>query len=110
MRFIAAQFEALLTDDLWRKNAAHANRMAAQLVEKLRQFPDINITTPVQANGIFAILPAAIIEPLQQQFPFYVWNEAIHEVRWMTSFDTTEADVEAFVEAIRQSLAAQVTV
>ncbi|MBX3065596.1 MAG: low specificity L-threonine aldolase [Anaerolineae bacterium] len=108
MRFVAAQFEALLTDDLWRKNAQHANRMAARLVEQLREIPEIKFTATVDANGIFAIIPPAITKPLQEQFPFYVWDESTNEVRWMTSFDTTESDVNAFVAAIKQALREQV--
>lgn len=108
MRFVAAQFEALLTDDLWRKNAQHANAMAARLVEQLREIPEIKFTATVDANGIFAMIPPAITKPLQEQFPFYVWDESTNEVRWMTSFDTTEADVNAFVAAIKQALHEQV--
>ena len=102
MRFIAAQFSALLSDDLWLRNARHSNQMARYLEQKLRGIPQIAITQPVQANAVFAILPPQHIEELQKKFFFYVWNEKTSEVRWMTSFDTTENDIEQFVAEIRR--------
>ena len=101
-RFIAAQFGALLTDELWRITATHANHMAQLLAAVLRSYPEVRITRPVQANAIFAELPTAWTEPLQQRFPFYVWKEATNEVRLMCAFDTTEADIRAFEEALRR--------
>lgn len=106
MRFIAAQFEAYLSHDLWRKNAAHANRMAQILAEKVGDIPQVQLTQPVETNGVFAIVPREIIPRLQAEYFFYVWDEARSEVRWMTSFDTTEADIENFVAALKRALAA----
>lgn len=97
MRFISAQFHALLSNDLWKRNASHANAMAALLAEKLSQVPGIQITQPVQANAVFAKIPSQYIERLQEQFYFYVWNESMNEVRLMTSFDTMAEEVTAFV-------------
>jgi threonine aldolase len=105
MRFVAAQFLALLSDDLWHRNAQHANTMAARLYEGVRDLPGVRVTRAVQANAVFATLPAAIIEALQEQFAFYVWDEATHEVRWMCSWDTTEEDVDDFVAAIAGAVA-----
>lgn len=102
MRFIAAQFEALLSNDLWRRCAAHANRMARLLAEALQDFPDIRVTRPVEANGVFAVVPPEMIAPLQAFCPFYVWNEAASEVRWMTSFDTREEDIRCFVRELKR--------
>jgi threonine aldolase len=96
MRFIAAQFTALLHEDLWLRNARHANAMAARLAERVRAIGGVEITQPVQANAVFARLPAAAIGPLCARTPFYVWDEAAGEVRWMTAFDTTEDDVDRF--------------
>lgn len=104
MRFISAQFVALLSNDLWRKNAARANRMARLLAEKVREIPGIKITQPVQANGVFAIVPPEIVPKLQEKYFFYVWDEEISEVRWMCSFDTTEEDVNDFVRVIREMM------
>jgi threonine aldolase len=99
-RFIAAQYEALLTNDLWKHPATHANLMAKKLCEAVSKFRRIRVTMPVEANAVFAILPEAWIEPLQQAFPFYIWNEANNEVRLMCSFDTTEEDIAAFTQAL----------
>lgn len=103
MRFIAAQFSALLTDDLWLENAAHANRMAQLLVEQIKGTPDLEIIQPVQANAIFAALPRAAIDRLLKKYFFYIWDEEKNEVRWMTSFSTTEEDIAKFAAAIRES-------
>jgi threonine aldolase len=105
MRFISAQLDALLSGDLWLRNAGHANAMAARLANGVRDVPGLVITQPVQANAVFAILPPEVTARLQQQFRFYVWDEHSGEVRWMCSFDTTPADVDAFVAAIRAELA-----
>ena len=105
MRFIAAQFEALLSNDLWRRCAAHANQMARLLAEALREIDEIRITRPVEANGVFAVVPPEIIAPLQAVCPFYVWDEAASEVRWMTSFDTSEDDIRDFVGELKRVLA-----
>lgn len=104
MRFISAQFEALLSNDLWRKNAEHANGMAQLLANELRKIPQVRITQKVEANGVFALLPEKYIPLLQKQYFFYVWNEETSEVRFMTSFDTTEEDIEDFVTLIRKTL------
>ena len=102
MRFISAQFEALLSDNLWRRNAEHANRMATLLAERLRAVSQIQITQPVESNGVFAIVPRKHIAPLQKHYFFYVWNETTSEARFMTSFDTTEADIENFVRLVKK--------
>jgi threonine aldolase len=104
MRYISAQFLALLTDELWRENALHANKMATMLSDKIKQFPQIRITQKVQANGVFAIVPADIIPALQKAYFFYEWDEHNSEVRWMTSFDTQPEDIDNFVELLRKLL------
>lgn len=102
MRFISAQFEALLTKDLWRQNAQHANQMAQRLVSELRKIPQITITQKVEANGVFAIVPKKYVPLLQKRYFFYVWNEETSEARFMTSFDTTEADIANFVALVKK--------
>jgi threonine aldolase len=104
MRFLAAQFDALLTDDLWLRCATQANSMATQLAKAIDDLPNLTITRPVQTNAVFATLPAAVTEELQAEFPFYVWDESLGEVRWMCSWDTTEDDVDDFSSAIRALL------
>lgn len=104
MRFISAQFEALLSGDLWRRSAAHANRMAGLLASELERVTGgkISLTQAVEANGVFATVPKQFIPQLQKKYFFYVWNEAISEVRLMCSFDTTEEDIHDFVEVVRR--------
>jgi threonine aldolase len=99
-RFLAAQFDALLTDDLWLRNASHANAMASRLAAGVRDVPGVHITQPVDANVLFAVIPPAAVAPLTEEFLFYVWNEATGEVRWMCSWDTTEDDVDRFTALI----------
>ncbi len=105
MRYIAAQFEALLTDDRWLRYASHSNAMAQRLLAGVRDIPGVTITRPVRANAIFAIMDRAAIARTQKQFFFYTFNEALPEVRWMTHWATTESDIDAFVKAVRDSVA-----
>lgn len=104
MRYISAQFEALLSDNLWLNNAMHANEMAKYLESKIKEIPFINITQKVEANAIFATLPREIIDRLQEKYYFYVWNEETNEVRWMTSFETTKQEIDEFVDDIKKYL------
>jgi threonine aldolase len=104
MRFIAAQFEALFTDDLWLQNARHANRMAQLLKRELSKISQVKIVYQVEANGVFVQVPRKAIAKLQKRYFFYVWNEAQSVVRWMCSWDTTADDVKQFVEFLRRSL------
>lgn len=101
MRFISAQFEALLSNDLWRRNASHANTMAKKLESGLRSIPQVTITQSVDGNGVFAIFPKNIIPELQNEIFFYVWNERTSEVRLMCSFDTKEEEINRLVSKIR---------
>lgn len=101
MRYIAAQFEALLKGDLWKRNAAHANRMAQLLARELEKVPQIKLTQPVESNGVFAIVPEKYVPALQKKYFFYVWDPEISEVRFMASFDTTEDDIHDFVSYVR---------
>ncbi|MGN6791906.1 MAG: threonine aldolase family protein [Streptosporangiaceae bacterium] len=103
MRFIAAQFTALLEDKLWLRSAQHANAMAARLASGLADVAGVTIRYPVQSNAVFAALSADRISALQREWTFHTWDEHENVVRWMTAFDTTEADVTAFLDAIRAS-------
>ena len=102
MRFISAQFEALLSGDLWRRGATHANQMAQVLGSELAQLPKIKLTQPVESNGVFATLPKEYIPTLQEKYFFYVWDDAISEVRLMASFDTSEEDIRDFIDFVKQ--------
>jgi len=104
MRFISAQFETLLGTDLWRRSAAHANRMARLLASELEKIPGVKLTQPVEANGVFAEIPEKFVPALQKKYFFYVWNEETSECRFMASFDTTEADIRDFVALVRRTV------
>ncbi|MEU5878959.1 beta-eliminating lyase-related protein [Spirillospora sp. NPDC047279] len=106
MRFVSAQLLALLEGDLWLRNARHANTMARALAAAVRDLPGVEIMRPVEANSVFAVLPKDVTERLRKRFPFYVWDAHTGEVRWVTSFDTTEGDVAAFAAALAEELAA----
>ena len=100
MRFVAAQFTALLDDDLWLLNASHANTMARRLADRIAALPGVEIRQPVESNVVFAALDPRHIPSLQRDWHFHVWDEPEHVVRLMAAFDTTEADVDAFAAAI----------
>ena len=101
-RFIAAQFEAMLQNDLWRKHATHANKMAVLLRDQLLKNVKVNITKPVLANAVFAEIPRDWYEPLQEHYPFYVWKDSTHEVRLMCAWDTQEEDIDRFSAAVNK--------
>jgi threonine aldolase len=104
MRFIAVQFETLLTNDLWRRNAEHANHMARLLEKEINRIPGVKIVWKVEANGVFAKIPQAAIEKIKERYFFYVWIEEEKIVRWMCSFDTTEEDVRDFAGFVAEAV------
>jgi threonine aldolase len=104
MRFIAAQFEVLLSNELWLTSALHANKMARLLEKELRKIPEIGIVYPVEANGVFAQIPHRAIAKLQKRYFFYVWDAEKSVVRWMCSFDTTEEDVRQFAKFVKETV------
>ena len=104
MRFLSAQFEALLTNDLWLQNAQRSNRMAQRLKRELAKVPRIKIVYPVEANGVFAQIPRGANAKIRKRYFFYDWDEAESVVRWMCSWDTTESDVKQFVDFVRQKI------
>lgn len=104
MRFISAQFIALLSNQLYLKNAQHSNKMANLLYQKIKDIPKIKITQKVEANTVFAIIPAEYVEQLQSYYYFYIWNEHTSEVRLMCAFDTREEDVNVFSDIIRNTV------
>jgi len=101
MRYMAVQMEALLSNELWKRNADHANRMARLLEQEIRKIAQIKLVYPVEANGVFAQIPRAAIEKIKERYFFYVWSEEESVVRWMCSFDTTEEDVRQFAEFVK---------
>lgn len=103
-RFIAAQFIALLSNDLWLKNAQHANKMAKLLEQEVKKITQVKISKKVEANAVFAIIDPKLIPLLQEKYFFYVWDEITNEVRWMTSFDTTPEDISEFTSFLKKSI------
>ena len=106
MRFIAAQFEALLTNDLWRRSAEHANRMAQVLKAEVDKIPQVRVVWEVEANGVFAQIPQHAIAKIKERYFFYPWIEEECIVRWMCSFDTTEDDVKQFAKVVAEAVKA----
>ena len=105
MRFISAQFIAYFRNDLWKQCASHSNQMALKLSVKLQDIKQVKITQPVQANGVFVIMPDDVAERVRQDYFFFSWNEKRSEYRLMTSWDTTEADIEKFADLVKQAVA-----
>ncbi|GAB2748589.1 low specificity L-threonine aldolase [Salinifilum aidingensis] len=106
MRFLSVQFEALLAGDLWLRNARHANAMARRLADAVRALPGVRLVREPEVNSVFAVLPREVTERLQKRFRFYTWDERTGEVRWMTTFDTTESAVDEFAAALAEELRA----
>lgn len=101
MRFLSAQLDAYITNDLWLKNATHANQMAAKLAQGLSTIPDVILCHPVEANEIFVQFPEAIAKGLLDSgFQFYHQATPNHTItaRLVTAFNTQGADVAAFIE------------
>ena len=101
-RFIAAQFIALLSNNLWHEMATHSNQMAQLLAKEVDKIPGVKITRSVDANAVFAIIPPNSIEALRNKYRFYTWDEQTTELRWMCSFDTTEKEVLNFADTLAQ--------
>lgn len=108
MRFISAQLLALFDDELGLRSAAHANAMTRRLRDSLDalnadgRLPGLQFTQDSPANAIFAVLPTAVADRVRARVPFYDWDRARGEVRWMTAWDTTDADVDRFVAVITE--------
>jgi threonine aldolase len=105
MRFIAAQFNAVLHDDLWLQLAGHSNAMAALLHELTSDIAGVVHDAPPVVNSVFPRLPPHAIEPLRDWCFFWDWDTSRHQVRWMTAWDTTSDDVREFADGARRILA-----
>jgi threonine aldolase len=104
MRFISAQFEALLSNGLWQRSAEHANRMARLLEAELRRITQVKIVWKVEANGVFAQIPRQAIQKIKDRYFFYDWIEEECIVRWMCSFDTAEEDIRDFAKVVAEAV------
>jgi len=112
MRFVSAQLLALFENGLGLRSATHANTMAQRLRNSLEEgiasgaLSGLSFSAPTQANAVFAVLDPEVSDRIRQTFRFYDWDRSVGEVRWMCSFDTTEEDIERFVETITAELQA----
>ncbi|HET9597314.1 MAG TPA: beta-eliminating lyase-related protein [Anaeromyxobacteraceae bacterium] len=104
MRYVSAQFEALLEGDLWVENGRQANAMAQLLLASVRDDRRVEVVYPVQANSVFARIPPDLVAPLQRETFFWPWDEAGGVVRWMCAFDTEPEDVRRFAAQLRAAL------
>jgi threonine aldolase len=102
MRFLAAQFAGLLEDRAWLRNAMHANAMAQRLAEGMSGIPGVSVRQAVESNAVFAAMDPRYIEPLQQEWGFYVWDDREHVVRLMAAFDTSADDVDSLLASVRK--------
>jgi len=100
MRFVAAQFSALLADGLWLRLAGHANTMASRLHTATSGLPGVELTAPPQVNSLFPILGADVSKVLQDWSFFWPWDPGRRQFRWMTAWDTTDDDVDAFAAGV----------
>lgn len=101
MRFLSCQFTAYLTDNLWLDNATHANAMARRLYEALKGISDVRFTQKVESNQLFLTMPRQEIDRMLQSYFFYFWKEEADEIRLVTSFDTTEEDIDEFIRVLK---------
>lgn len=104
MRYLGAQLGALLTDERWSRYAAHANSMAARLYDRVRAIPGIRVTRPVRCNSVFVTLDRTAMEKIRRQYFFYLFDESLPEVRWMTHWATTAQDVDEFADCVERAV------
>ncbi|UZP68077.1 low specificity L-threonine aldolase [Desulfovibrio mangrovi] len=99
MRYVSCQFAEMLRDGLWLESARHANAMAQRLARGLEAVSGMTVVNRVEANEVFVAMSPERIDVLQEQFYFYVWDASLHQARLVCSFNTTEAEVDAFIAA-----------
>ncbi len=104
LRYMSCQFTAYLTNDLWKRNAMHANAMAQKLYGGLKSLPGVRFTQKMESNQLFLIMPRSAIEQLLQNYFFYFWDERADEIRFVTSFDTTEEDIQGLLKAVKKAI------
>lgn len=103
LRYMSCQFTAYLTNDLWKRNAMHANAMAQKLYDGLKSLPGVRFTQKMESNQLFLTMPRSVIEQLLHNYFFYFWDEGANEIRFVTSFDTTEEDIQGLLEAVKKA-------
>lgn len=103
LRYLTCQFIPYLSNELWLKNARQANAQARKLEQILRQYPEIHFTQKVESNQLFFTLPTEPLRKLQAEYFFYLWDEAKNEARLVTSWDTTDEDLERFEQSLKRA-------
>ncbi len=103
MRYISAQYIALLEDELWRKNATNANELMQKLVEGIKDLSFIDIDYQVDGNILFMTLTKPVVEKMQKFTKFYAFEDlgTAYRCRFVTSFDSTLEEVEDLIKNIR---------
>lgn len=101
-RFIAAQFSAYFSNDLWRKIAEHSLAMAQLLYDQVHNIPQVQVREYPQSNAVFAKIPQPWVKALREKYFFYVWDESTFECRWMTSWDTQPEDIHGFAQLLKE--------
>jgi len=104
MRFISSQYIAYFRDELWKKNASHSNHMARLLGSRIKEIKGVRITQKIESNGVFVIMPKEVAEKISSTFFFYPWDETKSEYRLMTSWDTTDRDIEEFAILLKREM------
>ena len=102
MRFISVQFEEILSNDLWLKNAKHANSMAQLLSEKLKALPSFEITQKVESNAVFVKIPKNLNKKILRKYFFHVFDESVNTIRLMCSYNTKKEDIIDFVDFLKK--------
>ena len=101
-RYIAAQFEAMITNDLWRELAGHANAMALFFETEIRNKSNLVVTHPVETNAVFLNMEEEMYQRLTTVVPFYKWGQGTGEVRFMFSYDIKQQDIHHFINHLNQ--------
>jgi threonine aldolase len=100
LRYLSCQFVPYLNNDLWLENAQRANSMAFRLAEAMRKYPQIQFTQKVESNQLFFTIPTEPLKKLQEKYFFYMWNEDTNEARFVTSWDTTDSDIDDLIQTL----------
>lgn len=103
LRYLSAQFIPYLENNLWLENAMKANIAASKLYHILKEYPEIKFTQKPETNQLFFAAPAEVARLLREKYYFYFWNEAIYEIRLVTSWDTTGEDIAGFEQELKNA-------
>lgn len=105
MRYLSAQFIPYLEESVWLENARRANDCARRLAERLARYPQIRFTQKVESNQLFFVAPPEVLARVGESYFFYMWNESENEARLVTSWDTTDEDIEALSKCFDEAFA-----